>query len=62
MTPPADPRYEYVLLCPCGVRLAGATEDEIVEVSFAHLAEQHPDMADMYQREHVLLMAVRYRL
>jgi hypothetical protein len=51
-----------VLPCPCGVRLAGATEDEIVEVSFAHLAEQHPDMADMYQREHVLLMAVRYRL
>ncbi|HET6954422.1 MAG TPA: hypothetical protein VFI47_28915 [Acidimicrobiales bacterium] len=57
----SDPGYEYVLHCPCGTRLAGATEDEIVEVAFAHLAEQHPDMADSYEREHILFMAQRYR-
>lgn len=62
MTPADDPGYEYVLDCPCGARLAGATEDKIVEVSFAHLAEEHPDMVDMYQREHILLMAVRFRV
>jgi len=57
----ADPGHVWVLNCPCGTRLEGATEDEIVDVSFAHLAEVHPDMADSYEREHVLFMAVRYR-
>jgi hypothetical protein len=49
----------YVLDCPCGEVLTGLTEDEIVEVSFAHLREQHPDMADAYEREHILFMARR---
>lgn len=62
MTPADDPRYGYVLDCPCGARLTGVTEDKIVEVSFAHLAEVHPDMVDMYQREHILFMAVRLRV
>lgn len=57
----AESGYEWVLRCPCGVRLSGATEDEIVEVSFAHLADRHPDMADSYEREHVLFMAQRFR-
>lgn len=57
----AEPGYEYVLHCPCGTRLAGATEDEVVAVSFAHLAAEHPDLADSYEREHILFMAVRYR-
>ena len=62
MTDPlSDPGYQWVLQCPCGDRLVGDTEDEIVDVSFAHLAEQHPDMADSYEREHILFMAVRYR-
>jgi predicted small metal-binding protein len=51
----------WVLHCPCGVRLEGDTEDEIVDVSFDHLSEQHPDMADSYEREHIVFMAVRYR-
>ena len=59
--PEADPGYEWVLHCPCGARLSAATEDGIVEVSFAHLADKHPDMADAYEREHILFMAVRYR-
>lgn len=55
------PQYEWVLVCPCGTQLCGATEDEIVEVAFAHLAEKHPDMADAYEREHVLFMATKFR-
>jgi predicted small metal-binding protein len=56
-----EPEYQYVLRCPCGTALTGDTEDEIVEASFAHLREQHPDMADDYEREHILFMAVRYK-
>lgn len=51
--------FQYVLDCPCGARLTGDTEDDIVEVSFAHLRERHPDMADEYAREHILFMARR---
>jgi hypothetical protein len=61
MTPDSDPSYEYVLPCPCGSRLSGNSEDEIVEIAFAHLAESHPDMADDYEREHILFMTVRFR-
>jgi hypothetical protein len=53
--------YHYVLQCPCGAALSGETEDDIVEVSFAHLREKHPDMADEYEREHILFMAVKLR-
>ncbi len=56
-----EPTYEYVLQCPCGARLSGATEDEIVDVSNAHLAELHPDLVDSYERHHILFMAVKYR-
>ena len=58
---PAERQYEWVLFCPCGTRLAAPSEDDIVEVSFAHLREAHPDMADEYEREHILFMAVKYR-
>ena len=60
-TTPAPPEYHYVLTCPCGTSLTGGTEDEIVETSFAHLRETHPDMADDYERDHILFMAVRLR-
>jgi predicted small metal-binding protein len=56
---PNDLEFYYVLDCPCGTTLTGDTEDEIVDVAFAHLNEQHPDMADHYEREHVLFMARR---
>jgi hypothetical protein len=57
-----EPGYKYVLRCPCGTNLSGGTEDEIVEVAFAHLREEHPDMVDDYGREHILFMAVRLRV
>ncbi len=53
--------FEYVLQCPCGTTLRALTEDQIVEVSFAHLEAEHPDLAPTYGREHVLFMAVRLR-
>ena len=50
-----------MLVCPCGTTARPApTEDEIVEVSFAHLREAHPDMADEYEREHILFMAQKF--
>jgi hypothetical protein len=60
---PADPplEFHYVLRCPCGSALTGETEDEIVDVAFAHLRADHPDMADDYEREHILFMATRLR-
>ena len=57
--PAEEKRYQWILDCPCGTRLSGDSEDEIVDVSLAHLAEKHPDME--YEREHVLFMAVKYR-
>ncbi len=56
----SEREYHWVLRCPCGEGLTGMTEDEIVEVSFAHLREKHPDMADEYEREHILFMAQRF--
>jgi len=53
--------YVWVLDCPCGERLRGDSEDSIVEVAAAHLGEQHPDMADNYEREHILFMARKFR-
>jgi predicted small metal-binding protein len=57
----SDPAYFYRLTCPCGASLTGDTEDEIVDVSFAHLREAHPDMADEYEREHILFMAIKLK-
>jgi hypothetical protein len=54
-----DLRFHYLLDCPCGTTLTGVSEDEIVQVSFAHLSEQHPEMADHYGREDILVMARR---
>lgn len=54
-----DLQFHYVLSCPCGQTLTGESEDEIVQNSFAHLREQHPDMADKYDRDQVLAVARR---
>jgi len=56
---PLDLAFHHVLTCPCGDTLTAATEDEIVEVSFAHLRERHPELAGDYGREHILAMAQR---
>ena len=56
-----EPEFHYILHCPCGTTLDADTEDAIVDTSFAHLREKHPDMVDHYEREHILFMAVRLR-
>ena len=56
-----DDQFQYLLRCPCGEGLRGDTEDDIVDVGFAHLREQHPDMAEDYEREHILFMAIKVR-
>ncbi len=52
--------YYWLLECPCGVTLRADTEDAIVELSFDHLRETHPDLADIYEREHILFMAQQF--
>ena len=43
------------LSCPCGVQIRGDDEDELVEKTRQHLAEEHPGRE--YDRETILFMA-----
>lgn len=52
-------QYVHRLTCPCGTGLSGDSEDQLVELAFTHLREQHPDMADEYEREHILFMSIK---
>lgn len=44
------------LVCPCGARIVGATEEDLVEKTHAHLAEEHPGME--YGAEQILALAL----
>jgi len=41
--------------CPCGERITGSDEDELVANVQAHLAAEHPD--HQYTREEILMVA-----
>jgi hypothetical protein len=41
--------------CPCGVRVNGEDEDDLVEQVSRHLAERHPGRD--YSRDEILFMA-----
>jgi hypothetical protein len=43
------------LQCPCGEFITGADEDELVELTLAHLAENHPGLS--YGRDEILFIA-----
>jgi hypothetical protein len=43
--------------CPCGEHIEGADEDDLVDKAMNHLREKHPDLADEYEREHILFIA-----
>ena len=43
------------ITCPCGEAIAGKDEDELVELTQAHLASVHPGME--YDRDAILFMA-----
>jgi len=45
------------LRCPCGELIQGRDEDDLVEKAMTHLRDKHPDLADAYEREHILFMA-----
>jgi len=57
---PTEPRrfaMKTKLACPCGELIKGEDEDDLVEKAFEHLREKHPDMANEYERHHILFMA-----
>ena len=43
------------LNCPCGEAIKGKDEDDLVELTQAHLASAHPGM--QYDRDAILFMA-----
>jgi hypothetical protein len=43
------------LNCPCGEKIQAENEDELVEMTQAHLAEVHPDHS--YTRDEILFIA-----
>jgi len=43
------------LNCPCGESISGKDEDELVELTQAHLASVHPGLE--YDRDAILFMA-----
>ncbi len=45
------------LVCPCGVTIEGADEDDLVARVEAHLAQDHPELVGHYEREQILFMA-----
>ena len=57
---PEGRHFVWVLQCPCGARLAGDSEDDIVNVASAHLADVHPELAENYEREHILFMSTKF--
>jgi hypothetical protein len=43
------------LTCPCGQRIAGEDEDDLVEKARQHLAAAHPGLE--YSRDEILFIA-----
>ncbi len=43
------------LTCPCGETIRAENEDQLVELTQAHLAEAHPGMT--YGRDEILFIA-----
>lgn len=43
------------LNCPCGEQIRGSDEDDLVERTLAHLAQQHP--THDYTRDEILFIA-----
>ncbi|MGA8847115.1 MAG: hypothetical protein WB471_10925 [Nocardioides sp.] len=45
-----------LMSCPCGEQIRGKDEDELVELTQAHLSAEHPGRE--YTREQILFMAL----
>jgi len=46
-----------VVHCPCGVDVAGESDDELVSNVEEHIRADHPDLVGKYSREQILGMA-----
>ena len=46
-----------VVICPCGTKVEGETDDALVENVEAHISSDHPDLVGRYSREQILGMA-----
>jgi predicted small metal-binding protein len=44
------------ITCECGQIVRGETEDEVVELTFAHLRSDHPQLADAITREEIVAL------
>jgi hypothetical protein len=53
--PKRKPRRQLTLDCPCGERIVGEGEDDLVEKARRHLAAAHPGR--QYSREEILFLA-----
>jgi hypothetical protein len=56
MAPEERPQKTW-LQCPCGTVILAKDEDDLVEQAQSHIAERHPDMVGLYEREHILFIA-----
>jgi hypothetical protein len=54
---PERPPRKVTLVCPCGERLVGEDDDDLVAKAYAHLAERHPDLVDEYTRDDILALS-----
>ena len=54
-----DRAVSWALRCECGDEMRAASEDELVRVVEAHLAERHPALRTMPKAEDLLAMAER---
>jgi len=50
-----DARVKTRIQCPCGETIVGKDEDDLVELTNAHLKEQHDGRT--YDRDMILMMA-----
>jgi predicted small metal-binding protein len=44
------------ITCECGQVVRGETEDEIVEMTFEHLRNDHPRLADELTRDDIVAL------
>lgn len=45
------------MYCRCGERIVGPDDDDLVNQAQEHLRAEHPELADKYAREDILLFA-----
>jgi hypothetical protein len=46
-----------VMMCPCGERITGDTDEEFITNVNEHLSSAHPEMAGKYTDEQILSRA-----